>query len=57
MKIIKPHPVTDAMMLGSSIDEDDYPAWVSGATYALGDRVIRTQTHCIYERLAAGSSG
>jgi hypothetical protein len=56
MKIIKPHPVTDAMMLGSSIDEDDYPAWVSGATYALGDRVIRTQTHCIYERLAAGSS-
>jgi hypothetical protein len=56
MKIIKPHQITDSMMLGSSIGEDDYPAWVSGATYALGDRVIRTQTHCIYERLSAGSS-
>lgn len=56
MKVIKPHLITDAMMLSSSIAEADYPPWVSGQAYALAWRVIRTQTHCIYERLSAGSS-
>jgi len=56
MKIIKPHLITDSMMVSSSIAETDYPAWVSGQTYALGDKVIRTQTHRIYQRYAAGSS-
>ncbi len=41
----------------SNLAETDYAAWVSGTTYALGDRVIRTTatTHAIYERVVAGA--
>jgi len=56
MKVIKPHVITDLMMLSSSVAENDYPAWVSGTTYALGDKVIRTNVHKVFQRYAAGSS-
>ncbi len=41
----------------SNLAETDYAAWVSGTTYAIGDRVIRTTatTHAIYERVVAGA--
>lgn len=55
MKVIKPHVITDLMMLSSSIQEDDYPVWVSGTTYPLGARVIRTGVHRVFERLVAGA--
>lgn len=44
-------------MIYSSIAETDHAAWVSGTTYAIGDRVIRTTapTHKIYERVVAGA--
>lgn len=49
--------VTGTGMIYSSIAENDYAAWVSGTTYAIGDRVIRTTTttHKIYERVVAGA--
>lgn len=56
MKVIKPHLITDSMLVSSSIEENDYPAWVSGKTYALGDKVIRTNVHKVFQRYAAGSS-
>lgn len=37
------------------VDESDAPLWVSGATYAINDLVVRTQTHRIYRRLTAGA--
>jgi hypothetical protein len=55
MKVIKPHVITDLMMLSSSVPETDYPAWASGTTYALGARVIRTNVHRVFERLVAGA--
>lgn len=55
MKIIKPHLITDSMLVSSSVVENDYPAWVSGTTYALGARVIRTGVHKVFERLVAGA--
>ena len=55
MKVIKPHIITDAMLLASSIAENDYPAWASGTTYAVDAKVIRTTTHRIYQRVIAGS--
>lgn len=55
MKVIKPHVITDMMMLSSSVQENDYPAWASGTTYALGARVMRTSVHRVYERLVAGA--
>lgn len=55
MKIIKPNVFTDASLISSTVAEDDYPVWVTGTTYAIGDRRIRTQTHRIYERVSAGA--
>lgn len=56
MKLIKPHLITDSMIVSSSVLENDYPAWVSGATYALGEKVIRVGVHKVFQRYAAGSS-
>lgn len=36
-------------------DTTDAALWVSGATYAVNDLVVRTQTHRIYRRLTAGA--
>jgi len=55
MKVIKPHLITDSMMVSSSIPENDEPAWVSGTTYAVGFRVMRTNVHKIFERLVLGA--
>jgi hypothetical protein len=43
------------MLLSSSLQENDYPSWVSGTTYVLGARVIRTNVHRVFERLVAGA--
>lgn len=54
--IVKPIAITDAMLVDTDIAEDDYPVWSSGSTYALGDRVILTSTHKIYESLQAANT-
>lgn len=56
LKLLYPYTIDDAALASSSIAEADYPAWVSGASYAAGARVIRTTTHKVYERPVAGSS-
>lgn len=55
MKLIKPHAITDSMLVSTTVPESDYPAWVSGTTYAIGARTIRPSLHKIYERLGAGA--
>jgi len=55
MKVIKPTVITDAMLTHDTVPETDFPAWVSGTTYAVGDKCIRTSTHRIYQRLVAGA--
>ena len=54
MSIIKPTYLTDTMLTSSTAPETDYAAWVAGTSYALGDRVIRTTTHRVYENLIPG---
>ena len=49
MKFISPMTVTTAMLVSSTRAENDYSAWSSGTTYAIGNRVISTGTHRIYE--------
>lgn len=51
ISIVEPVTITDSMVVSSNISENDYAAWNSGSTYALGDRVILTSTHKIYESL------
>lgn len=40
----------------SSIPETDHAAWAAGTAYSLGDRVVRTTTHRIYQRTVAGTT-
>src|SRR3546814_17457616 len=57
MKVVQPVPVTDAILVASSVAETDFPAWAVGSTYGLGDRVISTATHRIYESAVSGNAG
>lgn len=55
MNVLVPLAITDVMLTSSTVAEPaaGESAWVSGGTYALGDQVIRTSTHRIYEALQA----
>ena len=55
MKIIRPQPVTDAILLSSSVPENDYSEWSAATTYGLGAYVIKAATHRIYKSLQAGN--
>lgn len=55
MYVIKPNPITDAVLISSTVPETDYPAWSAAWSYAVGDRVIRTTTHKVYEAIVAGA--
>ncbi len=55
--IINPVIITDSMLIASDVPETDYPVYSSGTTYNLGDRVIKTSTHKIYQSLQAANTG
>jgi hypothetical protein len=65
LSIILPVQINDTRLVtggsppGTNVPENDYPVWVGGSpatTYALGDRVILTSTHKIYESLQNGNT-
>jgi len=51
MQVIRPTQVTDSILLSSTIAEDEYSAWSSGTTYALGDYSIKN--HRIWKSVQA----
>lgn len=55
MRVIRNITMTDAMLTATSVPENDHAAWSSGTTYALGNRVILTSTHKVYESLQASN--
>ena len=55
MRVVVPYNITDDTLSSSTVPETDYAAWSSGTAYAVGDRVIRVSTHCIYEALTANT--
>lgn len=59
MKIVKPVEITVPNLISSSVAEPapGEAAYAAGTTYALGDRVILTSTHRVYESVAAGNTG
>lgn len=57
LNVIKSVTVTDAMLTGTSVPENDYAAWSAGATYTAGDRIIVVADHKIYESLVSGNIG
>lgn len=54
-RVLVPLAITDAMLTSCTVAEPaaGETAWVSGGTYAVGDRRIRTTTHSVYECSAA----
>lgn len=56
MKVIHPTAITDALLVSSTAPENDYAAWNGATAYTAGQRVIRTATHRIYERLVNGTT-
>ncbi|MFZ2998725.1 MAG: hypothetical protein WA071_00105 [Undibacterium umbellatum] len=56
VSILAPIAITDAMLVSSTAAENDYAAWNSSATYVMGNRVISTITHRIYESAQAGNN-
>lgn len=56
LQVLVPYAISDTTLVSSSVAENDYAVWSAATVYAVGTRVIRTQTHRIYERLTAGSS-
>jgi len=56
LSIVKPIQVTDAILISTDVAETDYAAWNSGTTYAVGDRVILTSTHKVYESIQASNT-
>lgn len=54
MEMIRPVTVDDTVLISSTAAEDDYAAWNAATNYAVGNRVIRTTTHAVYENLIAG---
>lgn len=54
MRVIVPIEMTDIALVSSNIPENDYPEWDAATDYTIGDSVIRTTTHRIYENLVGG---
>lgn len=48
-RVLVPTTLTDAMLYQTNVLENDYTAWNSATAYVVGDRVISTTSHEIYE--------
>lgn len=57
LTIVKPLTVTPAMLVGTDVAETDYPEWVLGTTYGLGERVIVAADHKVYESADVSNTG
>lgn len=55
--VVRPVIVAPAMLVSSTVPEDDYPEWATGTTYAKDDRVIIAAQHKVYQSLAAANVG
>lgn len=56
LKVVPPLVITDSNLTSSNVTENDYTAWSGATTYNIGDRVILTSTHKIYESLRASNT-
>lgn len=52
---VQPIEITDAVLVDSTVAEDDFAEWDSGTTYAAGDQVIIAAEHKVYESAAGGN--
>lgn len=57
LKVVLPMAITPAMMIDTNVLQDDYPEWVSTATYAKAQRTMIADIHKVYESVADGNTG
>lgn len=55
LSVLLPTEITNTKFVSSTIAETEYPAHSTSATYGIGDRVISTVTHRIYESAKASN--
>lgn len=55
VKIVKPIPITDSILTATNVSDNPPADWVSGASYAIGDEVVRPALHKIYSSNTAHS--
>lgn len=53
--VVSPIQITTAMLLSTNVPETDYAVWSILPHYGLGDRVILTSTHKVYQSLQASN--
>jgi len=56
MRVLIPFTFTDSNLISTTIAENDYTQWSSVTSYVVGNRVISTTTHRIYEALQASTN-
>lgn len=52
-KVINPVTITDAMLISSTVPENDYTAFSATTDYALGDKALYATTHKNYELITS----
>ncbi|KIC12855.1 hypothetical protein RA19_00150 [Leisingera sp. ANG-M1] len=57
LRAIVPVTVTEALLISTNVPEDDGPEWDAGTPYNLGDRVIISAEHKVFESAVASNSG
>lgn len=55
IKIVKPIAITSSNLTATNVSDNPPADWVSGATYAIGDEVVRPALHAIYSSNTAHS--
>lgn len=48
VKIVKPLAITDSILTATNVSDNPPADWVSGASYAIGDEVVRPAIHKVY---------
>jgi hypothetical protein len=57
MKFILPATIGDVELISSDVPEDDHDEWDVATSYGIGDLVISSVTHRIYESIAGSNVG
>jgi hypothetical protein len=57
LRLLQPVVITDAVLVSSSVPENDAAEWSAGVTYAGGYHVIKATTHRVYTSAANGNIG
>lgn len=55
VRLVRPQEITPAMLISTNVPENEYIEYSGAASYPLGQRVIVTSEHKVYQSLVAGN--